>query len=354
MRDTYAEIHLGNIEYNVRSIIQKYNQYQYYFGVVKADSYGHGALETAGAIINGGVNYLVVALLEEALELREKYKEIPILCLGVIQNNDIPLAIQNHITISITSLAYLQSLNLNQLEGAKVHIKVNTGMNRLGVSSATEFEEVYHLLLEHCVIVEGVYTHIHSSCHTAKTLAQFQKFGDITKNINLEEIEIVHIQASDALTDYPKPPYVNGCRLGIIIYGFTNDVSLHLKSTFRLYSKVIQINSIKKGDTVGYHATYQAKQDEKIAVVAIGYADGILRKYQNGVVYIHEKPYKIVGNICMDMLFVQVDDTVNVLDKVEVIRDNEHIRLIAKQLDTIVYEVLCNISKRVPRHYMID
>lgn len=101
------------------------------------------------------------------------------------------------------------------------------------------------------------------------------------------------MQASEALTSYFKPTYVNGCRLGIIMYGFTNALSLHLKSTFKLYSKVIQINQLHTHDTIGYNALYEASGSEKIAVIPIGYADGIICKYRNGTVYIHEIPYPI-------------------------------------------------------------
>lgn len=351
-RDTYAEINLGNIGYNVKTIINYYSNFKYYFGVVKADCYGHGAIKTTESIIKGGVNYLVVALLEEALELRKKYQEIPILCLGMIENKDIHIAVSNHITLSIISSIYLKSIDLSQLKNAKVHIKVNTGMNRLGVSTKEEFNEVYHHLIQNNIEIEGIYSHIHSSDCSELTRKQFEKFESITSDIDLSKIEVVHIQASDALIQYEKPKYVNGCRLGIIMYGFTSNVSLQLKSTFKLYSKVIQINCLHKGDTVGYNALYQALGEEKIAVIPIGYADGIIRKNTGSEVYIGDAPYPIVGNICMDMLFVKVDDTLKIGDKVILIQDKEHIMRIAKQLDTIVYEVLCSISKRVPRKYI--
>lgn len=353
-RDTYAEINLGNIEYNVKTIINHYSKFKYYFGVVKADCYGHGALETTESIIKGGVNYLVVALLEEALELRKKYKEIPILCLGMIENKDIDTAISNNITLSIICYDYLKTIDFNKLKNAKVHIKVNTGMNRLGVSTKEEFNNVYNDLIQNNTRIEGIYSHIHSSDNSELTMKQFEKFEYITSDIDLSKIEIVHIQASDALSNYEKPKYVNGCRLGIIMYGFTSNVSLQLKSTFKLYSKVIQINCLHKGDTVGYNALYKALDEERIAVIPIGYADGIIRKNTNRKVYINDTPYQIVGNICMDMLFVKIDDNVRLFDKVAIIKDKEHIISIAKQLDTIVYEVLCSISKRVIRRYITD
>lgn len=184
------------------------------------------------------------------------------------------------------------------------------------------------------------------------TTNQFRKFEYITSDIDLSQIKIIHIQASDALTGFDKPEYVNGCRLGIIMYGYSTDKTLKLKSTFKLYSKIIQINTLQANDTVGYNAMYKAHEREKIAVVPIGYADGIIRKNTGRDVYINNKPYKIVGNICMDMLFVKIDDSVKLFDQVEIIKDNEQIKEIAEQLDTIVYEVLCCIGKRIPRIYI--
>ena len=136
-------------------------------------------------------------------------------------------------------------------------------------------------------------------------------------------IPIFHIAASETLVSYEKFDFVNGCRLGIIMYGFTENTALQLQSTFCLYSEIIQI----------------------------GYGDGIIRKNTGRNVYIHGKEYPIIGNICMDMLFVKIDDTVHIHDTVVLLKDIEHIEQVARYLDTIPYEVLCTIGKRVPRIY---
>ena len=128
---------------------------------------------------------------------------------------------------------------------------------------------------------------------------------------------------------------------------------MNLLSTFRLVSEVIQLKYLKKGDTVGYDGAYRAKKDEIIAIVPIGYADGIIRANKGRFVYINNKKYQIVGNICMDMLFIKVDQTIKVKDKVIIIKDIKHIKEIAKHLNTIEYEVLCSIGKRVPRIYSL-
>ena len=136
------------------------------------------------------------------------------------------------------------------------------------------------------------------------------------------------------------------------MYGFNDKLSL--KSTFRVVSEVIQINTLNKGDSLGYNALYKASSNnEKIAVIPIGYADGIIRKNTGRYVYINDKRYPIVGNICMDMLFVKIDDEVSLYDQVELLRDNNHINEVSNYLETIPYEVLCTISKRVERVYIL-
>lgn len=350
-RNTYVEINLKNIENNVKALINRYSNYKYYFGVVKADCYGHNNIKTVEVIIKGGCNYLAVATLDEALEIRKFISDIPILCLGIIPLEFISECSENNITITVSNLDYLKQLLLQKCDNLKVHIKINTGMNRLGVNNTLEFNEMYKMIKNSNLILEGVYTHIYNALNETTTLEQFKKFEDITSEINLNDIPIVHIGASDATITYLKLPYANGCRLGIAMYGLMDNKDIALSSTFSLYSEVIQINEVEN-ETVGYNGSYKVSGKEKIAVIPIGYADGIIRKNTGRNVYINDKAYKIVGNVCMDMLFVKVDDTVKVGDKVTIIKDIPHIEEIAKHLDTISYEVICSISKRVPRMYI--
>ena len=345
-RKTYVEINLNSIKNNVKKLVDKYSNYQYYFGIVKADCYGHYGNETVKTIVDAGCNYLAVATLDEAMEIRKDIKDIPILCLGIIDIEYIPVCVENNITITISNLDYVKSLSSNP--NLKVHIKINTGMNRLGISSKSEFDETYKLINEKNFILEGIYTHIYDVNNKDNTLKQFDTFEYITSSIDLSSIPIVHVGASETTEYYPKKDYVNGCRLGIAMYGLV-DYNDNFDSTFSLYSEVIQINKVDNG-TVGYNGMYHANND-LIAVIPIGYADGIIRKNTGRYVYINDKKYQIVGNVCMDMLFVKVDDSVKVGDRVTLIKDIDHIKEIANHLDTITYEVICSISKRVPRIY---
>ena len=225
-------------------------------------------------------------------------------------------------------------------------------MNRLGIKSEKEVEKVYCKLKSAHVDIEGIHSHIYEASNEELYNKQLEKYKRMLDLIEGEKIKIKHISASEAMSNYKKPEYINGCRLGIIMYGFTDEEDLELKSTFKLKSEVIQINTLEEGETLGYNATYTAKEKTKIAVVPIGYADGVIRKNKGRNVYINNKPCEIIGNICMDMLFVKIDDNVKVHDTVEILRDAEHVNEVAKHLDTISYEVICNIGKRVPRIYM--
>lgn len=346
-RHTYMEIYLDNIKNNVQKIIKTYNNFDYYFGVVKADCYGHG-IKTIDSIIKGGCNYLAVATLDEALDIRNLNKNIPILCLGHIDSKYINLCIENNITITVHSLEYAEELIKFNIKNLNIHIKINTGMNRLGINNINDLNIILNLLGSNNSNIEGIYTHIYEAANIENTNKQLDIFKNIITHSKYN-FKIVHVQASDAITNYPKLDFVNGCRLGIIMYGFSKKIKL--KPTFKLISEIIQIHHLKNEETVGYNAIYKANDDDIIGVVPIGYDDGIIRKNKDRLVYINNNSYIIVGNICMDMLFVKIDKTVKLYDKVEIIKDINHVYEISNHLDTIPYEVMCLIGKRIPRIY---
>lgn len=350
-RNTYLEINLKGLERNIKRLIRMCPEYEYHFGVVKADCYGHSGIKSVKTILKAGCNYLAVATLDEALDIRKKVLDIPILCLGVISSQYIETAMQNNITVTVNSLEYLKEILEEDCESLKVHLKINTGMNRLGISDNKEVLEAIQLIRNNNIYLEGIYTHIYDASNEERYLRQVDRFKESLQGIDLKQIPIIHISASEALINYEKLDFVNGCRFGIIMYGFTESEDVLLESTAKLISEVVQIHELKPGDTVGYNGAFEVKEKTRIAVVSIGYADGVIRKNAGRNVYINNMPYKIVGNICMDMMFVEIDDTVKVHDKVEILRDNDHINEVAKYLDTIPYEVLCSIGKRVPRIY---
>src|SRR5574344_1487567 len=268
-RKTYVLINLENIENNIKKIINYCKEYKYYIGVVKADAYGHSSIKTIKSIIKGGCNYLAVSSLDEALEIRKSINNIDILCLGVIDINYIDVCIKNNIVITINSKKYLDDIILANHNGLKCQIKVNTGMNRLGVNNKDDFNYIYNKIMDSTIILEGIYTHIYNANNETDTNNQFKKFEDITHDIDLKSIKMVHLTASESTLKYKKRDYVNACRLGICMYGFINNNNINLLSTFSLYSEVIQINKVTN-ETVGYNGTYKVSETELIAVVSIG------------------------------------------------------------------------------------
>lgn len=346
-RNTYAEINLNNIKENVSTIINNYSGYKYYIGVVKADSYGHNGDRVVKSIIDGGCNYLAVSSLDEALEIR-KHFAIPILCLGIINPKYIDICEKNNIDITITNIDYLRQIKDYKVN---IHIKIDTGMNRLGVKDIEEFNLIVDELKRSNLKLKGIYTHIYSADNEKSTMKQIDNFKYITKDIDLNDIDMVHIAQSDTLINYPKIDFCNGCRLGIVMYGLNNN-NLNLKNTISLCSEVIEIKKLKQGEVVSYGGKYKAIIDELIGIISIGYADGVNRKLTDSYVYINNKQYQIIGSICMDMLIVKIDESVKLNDKVYIYRDIEHIKTLSNYLNTIPYELICNISKRVPRKYV--
>ena len=345
IRPTYKLINLDNLKYNIQEIIKYTSDYKYHFGVVKADCYNN-TIKSIKTIIEAGVNYLAVSSLEEALKIR-KITDMKILILEPINIKSIDKAIKNNITLTVSSIDYL-----NKIKNKKctIHLKINTGMNRLGLNNKEEFDLAYNIISNSNIYLEGIYTHLYNANDYNITKSQYDLFQNITSSIDLSKVDIVHIPSSDGMINYPKMDFVNGCRLGIIMYGFNN--KLKLKDVFSVKSKIIEIHKLKKGDTLGYNGTYKACCDTLIGVIPIGYADCIIRENKNRYVYINDKKYYIVGNICMDMLFVKIDDTVKVNDNVDIIKDNSHMLYISKYLNTIPYEVMCLI-KRVNTKYVI-
>ena len=343
-RKTYAEIDLNNLKYNVNYLVNKLNNYQHHIAVVKADCYSHYDIKTINAIISGGINFLAVATIEEAINIRKYNKKIPILCLGYVYSEDIKFCAKNNISVTINSLE--TALSIKNYKNLKVHIKLNTNMNRLGINNTKDFDETIKILNTKNIFIEGIYTHVYNDKSKKDTLNQVDLFKKITQNYDLTKVPFVHMGASNFCLNYDKPEFVNTARFGIAMYGLENK---DLKSTFSLYSHIIQINEVD--GTVGYGARYKTNGKELIAVVPIGYADGIIRANTGRYVYINNKKYPIVGNICMDMLFVKVDKSVKLNDQVVLIKDNNHINYIAKYLNTISYEVICSVGKRIPRIY---
>lgn len=382
-RKTYAKINNNILKNNVQEIITKYPDYQYYIGVVKNNAYNHG-IKVVNSLIEGGINYLAVSSLEEALSIRQENKKIPILILEPISIEFISLAISNQITITIESLSYLEDLlkqNISSL--LKVHFKIDSGMNRLGFKDKQELNKAYKQI-NSCdnLVLEGIYTHFATNGRYDKQYDnQIAKLKYLLSDIDLNNIPIVHFDRSLTFVSHHKIKETNAIRLGIIMYGFSGSIlpdmsfkgklralkrklylkkhnisptissnDLNLKTAFSLYSTVMSLRSVKANEVVGYN-TYQVKEDGYIATIPIGYADGVTTKFK--YVSINQKRYEIISDT-MDMLMVLVDNSVQLNDIVEIFGENISIKEVTNRLNTNAYHLFNQISTRVVRLHIIE
>ncbi len=386
-RKTFIEINLDNIIKNVKTIIKKYPDYKYYIGMVKSNAYGHG-MYVINEMINNGINYLAVSNLEEALDMRRFNKDIPVLCVEPIELDSIDVAIKNNVTITIHDIDYFKKLNNQIKKKIKVHIKIDTGMNRLGIKDKDEFNEIVKLIKENDnIYLEGLFTHFATPGVNDKFYDnQISQFKYITSDIDLSKIDIIHLSSSFIMLAHPKIEIANGVRCGTILFGYDiapkklnnspknilrkirnsylikkynisktyENVDIDLKPAFKVITNVIQIKKIKKHEKVGYGILYEAQKDEIIATLPIGYDDGIGINHENRYVLINNKKYKVVGEISMCMMSVLVDESVKVGDSVTVMGDSITLGMMSRLNNTSIHNTLVNIGKVLPRIYKKD
>lgn len=366
-RKTYALIDCDVIKSNIEKIRETYNDYKYYFGVVKANAYGHG-IYVINAMIDAGINYLAVATLEEALNIRKLNKKISILVLEPIDASNAKVAALNNITITIDDVENFKDI-LNQKVKLKFHMKIDTGMNRFGLKKSEDADYIYKNS-NNILVLEGIFTQLYSG-FGEELKKEENRFLEITKNIDLSKVPIVHLDRSLTLEQHERFSFANGVRLGIIMYGFpkrvyqpslkrriynfvlrkktTSEESvLKLNTAFKFYTTVMETKSVLPGEVVGYGGMYDSKENSKIAILPYGFADFTFIKPTN--VYIKNKKYKIISNY-MDITSVIVDDSVKSGDMVEIFGDIIKIREAAEEAGVNVYKLLCSVTTRVPRVY---
>lgn len=370
---TWAEVSLDNLAHNVTVLQKRVPEQCRFLGVVKADAYGHGAVPIARELQCLGARYLAVSNLEEAIQLRRADIALPILILGYTPAEFAREEAALHITQEVHSLAYGQALS-EALEGSglslKIHMKVDTGMSRLGFFAYDRPETLLELL-ELAVLpnlhTEGIFMHFAVSDtpdQEAYTRLQHQRFLSVVEALAAHGVkpELVHCANSGATIAYPQFAH-NMVRPGIATYGLDPSPELRgmadLRPLMHLKTTIAAIRPFNAGITVSYGRTYKTPMPQILAVCPIGYADGLPRRLSGNVEFLlHGRRVKQVGRICMDMCMVditgvpeaQVGDIVTVVGRdgqAEITWDDW-----ADQLGTISYELLCGINKRVPRLYL--
>lgn len=370
LRRTWAEIDLDALAHNYRQARKRIGPGVKYLGVVKADAYGHGAVQAASQLERLGTDYLAVSSLDEALELRRGGIGAPVLILGHTPPEMVPQLIANHITQAVSAQVKAEeySAAASACGGTlKVHIKVDTGMSRLGfLVRDGHFEGGVEAIARSCGLpnleAEGIFTHFSVSdeddgASEAYTRQQFGIFTGVLDALAARgrTFALRHCANSGALARYPEM-YLDMVRPGIALYGAGADRRrLELKPVMTLKSSVSTIKIFDPETDISYGRTFRTRGKTRVGVLPVGYADGLFRGLSNRMaVRTASGPAPVVGRICMDMTMVDLSELpdVRVGDEVEIFGGRQPVDDLAAALGTIPYELTCAVSKRVPRLYI--
>ncbi|HRH44784.1 MAG TPA: alanine racemase [Pyrinomonadaceae bacterium] len=368
-RPTWAEIHLDDLAFNFQSVKSFVGKNIKYMAVVKADAYGHGAVECSKRLEKEGVDWFGVALPEEGVELREAGIRKLILCLGSFWAGQEQLLLNHDLTPTIFRLEIAEKFDQAASDLgviADIHLKVDTGMNRIGVrwDELNEFAEGLKKFKN--LKVDGIMTHFAAADNDKDfTNVQIKRFNDSVKLLQEKGFRptFKDLANSPASIGFPNS-LGNMVRLGGVLYGLGKDVlpknieKPDLKGVLSLHSKIAFLKKVPKGETLGYSRTFETTKDSIIATIPIGYQDGYMRQLSNqSKVIVNGVFAKVVGRISMDWTLVDVTNipNVNVGNEVVLIGNQSGLQVLTEDLaglaETISYEVTCGIHRRVPRVY---
>jgi len=370
VRPAWAEINLDNLAHNMREI-RRVSKSKEIMAVVKADAYGHGALDTAPVLLKNGADKLAVAIPDEGKELRKGGIKAPILVLGWTPEDQVEDIVEYDLECTVLSYQFAKTLS-NQAKKrgkiAKIHIKVDSGMGRIGFLPTQEsIEEIFQISKLTNIVMEGLFSHFSDADNEKKEYSEMQnkRYEYFIEKLKEKDIffNTEHIGNSAAIIDLPEYHY-DMVRPGIILYGYypSDQVikeKIDLKPVLSLKAKIANIKKVEKNEYIGYGRKYQCDNESIIGTLPIGYADGYSRMLTGSAkAIVNGAIVPVVGRICMDQCMVDLTqcDNVNVGDEVILIGEDGNNKLnadyIATCLNTISYEVLCMIGKRVPRVYV--
>ncbi|PID78344.1 MAG: alanine racemase [Deltaproteobacteria bacterium] len=372
--ETFAEINLSKIGQNISNLKKLAGSENRLMAIVKADGYGHGAVETAKAALKNGADFIGVARNKEALKIRENNISCPVLTLGCPWEDSIKDSAENNIDISVYDYKTAKMISAKAKEINKninVHIKVDTGMGRVGIYGTEKeiFSEIIKIMELSNINPVGIFTHFATadekdSEYALLQMSKFQSVLDILKKNNID-FQYKHCANSAALMNIKQSRNFM-VRPGIAIYGLYPSLDINrnivkLQPAMSLKARIVQVKNVKKGSSVSYGRTWFAKKDSRLAIIAIGYADGFQRLLSSKTyVLINGEKAPLRGTICMDMCVADITDIKNVTpgEYATIIgkdRDNEiSADYHAKQIGTINYEIVSSITSRVKRLYVYD
>lgn len=367
-RPVWAEVNLDNIKFNLNQVKKNVPEETLIMAVVKADAYGHGVIPVAEAAVEAGADRLAVALPEEGRDLREAGFELPIQILGEVLPGQVSILVNNELIPTISKIETVELLNkLAEEKGItkKVHVKVDTGMGRIGVFPDNAVDFIKEIMSFNNIEVEGLMTHFAKADEEDKeyTYNQWDQFQMVIDRLAEENIEIPIKQAANSATIIDLPHMaLNMVRPGIMMYGLRPshevDQDFTLKPALSWKAKIVYLKEVPPGTGISYGATYITEDKAKIATIPMGYADGYSRLLSNkGEVLVNGQRAPIRGRVCMDQFMVEVThiDDVEIGDEVVLIGKQGDAEFSATEMadiiGTINYEITCDITKRVPRIY---
>ncbi|GAA9881096.1 alanine racemase [Helicobacter pylori] len=374
-RASFVEVNTASLRHNfstVKSIVPKD---AHIMAVVKANAYGAGAIKASEIFLQEGANYLGVATLDEALELRSHFSKTPILILGYSPNANASMLIDNDLSAMIFSLEQAEvfsQMALKSQKRLKIHLKIDTGMHRLGLEpNFKSIEIIKKIRALKGLEVEGIFTHLSNADAKIKTHAknQMKAFNAFLEQLLDQKIEFQYRHAYNSagilsLCNGNENRLLNLYRPGIMLYGFYPSNGMKetcptiLKNVISLKAQIVQIRSVKKGEFIGYGEHFYTNEETLVGVLALGYADGLMRALGNRIqVAINNQLAPLIGKVCMDQCFVKLnniqakegDEVILFGDKSAKANDASEI---AALLDTIPYETISTLSKRLERVYI--
>lgn len=370
VRPTWVEVDLDAIAHNVREMRRIAPDSQL-MAVVKADGYGHGALQVAQAALEAGATWLGVATVEEGVDLRRNGVVAPTLIFGYVPPEQVGMVVMHGLRPAVFSLDLAQVLNQRGealVRKAFIHLKVDTGMGRVGVRLHELAEFARALTRMSHVEVEGVFTHLATADEPENPFAgeQLKAFEQALAVLREAGVNppVIHAANSAGIMLWPDSHY-DVVRAGIALYGLPPDPAVdwpaQLRPALTWRTRVGLLKEVNPGDAISYGCTYRAESHQRIASLPVGYADGFPRHLSNqGEVLIRGRRCRVVGRVCMDQTMVRIPDDLEVApgDEVVLIGEQQGASLtatdMARTLGTINYEIVCGISKRVPRLYRKD
>ena len=373
IRAAWAEIDLDALAHNMREIRRLARRDALVTAVIKADGYGHGARKIAQTLLDNGADRFAIAVLDEGIELRRAGFKVPILILGYTDGERAEEIISNDLEQAVYSWELAEAISkeaVKQGKTAKIHIKIDSGMGRIGLQPNSDTVQLIKKISQlPNIAVEGIFTHfaVADAADKTYTEGQYEKFSWVCKELDKEDVKINirHCANSATIIDLPDMHF-NMVRAGIILYGLepSDEVLLdriELRQAMSLKVRITHVKEIEAGQSVSYGRKFIADRKTKIASLPIGYADGYTRMLSGKAeALVKGKRVPVVGRICMDQCMIDVTgiDDVKVGDEVVLFgkQDGAFISIdeLAAKLGTINYEIVCMIGKRVPRVYIKD